>query len=102
MTIPNTTSSTTYDFAVEAVFHMADGSFFFVGHANRNVEFLSPASAEIIINGAVAGTIHIDTERMPGPPPKRLQTLVSTGAFDREKFGENFILRCTPEKGVAG
>jgi|GEM_PF-1837722 len=94
------TQNDVYTFQVEAVFHMSDGSYFFVGQPDRPVPHLSPAKAEIMLDGEVVGTIEIDSERMPGPPPKRLQTLVSKGSFDKNKFGEQFLLKCTPAAQV--
>lgn len=91
----NSKTDMLYNFAVEAVFVMSDSSTFFVGVPDRQIQFMSPAKAEIIRAGAVVGSVDIDAERMPGPPPKRLFTLVSNKPFDVQKYGEQFTLRCT-------
>ena len=85
-----------YDFAVEAVFHMSDGSVFFVGLPDKVVGHMSPAMAQIIKDSHVVGTLKIDTERMPSPLPNRRYTLVSNEPFNHKDLGENFTLRCAP------
>ena len=85
-----------YDFAVEAVFHMSDGSVFFVGLPDKLVGRMSPAMAEIIKDGRVAGALKIDTERMPSPLPNRRYILVSKAPFNHKDLGESFTLRCAP------
>ena len=75
-------SPSSYRFVVRDVFRFGDDSTVFVGNVDIGLTWLTPASAEVHVNGKRIAQAHLSEERMPGPNAEGQRTVVTRQAID--------------------
>jgi hypothetical protein len=75
-------SASSYRLVVRDVFRFGDDSTVFVGDVDTRLTWLTPASAEVQVNGKTIAQVHLSEERMPGPNANGQRTVVTRQEID--------------------
>ncbi|MDB4998364.1 MAG: hypothetical protein JWM74_5796 [Myxococcaceae bacterium] len=75
-------SASSYRFVVRDVFRFGDDSTVFVGDVDTKLTWLTPAAAEVQVNGKTIAQLHLSEERMPGPNAEGQRAVVTRQAID--------------------
>lgn len=90
-----TTDALSYRFIVSDVFRFGDGRTVFLGQPDPPMIHLTPAVAEVEMNGEIIGCANLIEERMPGPASKGRRALVTRGAVDIDQIKAGAcVLKC--------
>ena len=74
--------SASYRLVVRDVFRFGDDSTVLVGDIDTKLTWLTPASAEVQVDGTTIAQVHLSEERMPGPNAEGQRAVVTRQAID--------------------
>lgn len=65
------------------VFRFSDGRTVFVGPVHGDLKYIPPCDAELVVNGNVVGTVHLEGEMMPnGQQPVGYRSVATSDVVD--------------------